>query len=274
MIFNHLSASIHTTEGEKLLEYETKEIDDNTIECWIPSTEGENFEIWFSPLADGRPDLALRCLPDLDGVPFQGRILRPSIIDSSPGKCKGLVTSESSIRLFSFGKRILTDKEEIAPSTQGSQKDLNVIRVELQPGVAGASYPQTNFTAPKENGPIHEKVAKKGHAGSAGLGNTSNLGYSPTSAHFTPMTSIAPSVFLFRYAPEDWLQARGIIPSKTSSSQKRDREASSDVIDIDDLETDDDDVVVVKHLVPASGESSNKRRKLKSEDDAKTKLES
>ncbi|KAG8695872.1 hypothetical protein FRC08_007505 [Ceratobasidium sp. 394] len=274
MILNNLSASIHTPDGEKLPEYEMKQIDDNTIECWIPSTEGANFEIWYEPLPDARPGLSLRCLLDLDGIPFRGGVLRPHLITAGfAGKSQGQITSKSSIRLYSFGKRILTDREDIAPSTGGSQKDLNVIRVKLEHGTAGESYPQTSFTTPKDNGPIHEKVAKKGHAGSAGLGKPSNLNYNPTVVNFTPTNGIEPSVFVFRYAPEDWLQARGIIPSKPSSSHKRDRDSSSDIIDIDDLETDDDDVVVVKHLVPASSEPSSKRRKIKSEDDAKTKLE-
>ncbi|KAG9103954.1 hypothetical protein FRC06_006739 [Ceratobasidium sp. 370] len=270
MILNNFSASIHTPEGEKLPEYETKQVDRNTIECWIPSTEGTSFEIWYKVASNVRPGLALKCLPQLDGVRFEGRILRPEwIATGTTGKCKGQVVSRSSIRLFSFGKRVLTDREDIASSAEGSQNDLNVIRVTLQQGIASLPIPQTRFTMPKENGPVHEKAAKKGHAGSAGLGNASSIGYNPRWSLFAPETGIAPSVFIFRYAPEDWLQARGIIPS----SQKRGRDITPDVIDIDDLETDDDEIVVVKHLVPVPKEPNNKRRKIKSEDDAKPKLE-
>ncbi|KAG8742131.1 hypothetical protein FRC10_002001 [Ceratobasidium sp. 414] len=130
----------------------------------------------------------------------------------------------------------------------------------------------TNFTLPKENGPIHEKAAKKGHSGSVGLGGTTNIDRRPFTCSFEPALGSEPVVFIFRYAPEDWLHARGIIPDEYLS-QKRDRDVTPDVIDIDDLETDDDDVIVVKHLVPAPVTPGNKRQKIEHDDDAKPQLE-
>ncbi|KAG8736369.1 hypothetical protein FRC10_009394 [Ceratobasidium sp. 414] len=252
MILNDISASIHTPEGEKLPEYETKQVDG----AGFPQQKERTLKY-------GIKHPHMYNLASLSGAYLNWM-----------DKCKGQVTNHSSIRLFSFGKRILTDREDIA-STKGSQQDLNVIRVTLRWGIAGMSTPQTQFTTPKENGPIHEKAAKKGHTGSAGLGNTTSINYSPRLGLFAPDTGIGPLVFVFCYAPEDWLQARGIVPSKTPSSRKRDRDTTPDVIDIDDLETDDDDdVVVVKHLVPAPAESSGKRRRIKDENDAKPKLES
>ncbi|KAG9093738.1 hypothetical protein FS749_013832 [Ceratobasidium sp. UAMH 11750] len=148
--------------------------------------------------------------------------------------------------------RILTDQEDIAPSHGGPREDLNVIRLTFRWGFAGQTKIRTSFPLPKENGPIHEKAAKKGHTGSAGLGSITSIKHQPRSCAFEPDPELDPVVFIFRYAPEDWLQARGIIPDE-HSSQKRDRDATPDIIDIDDLETDDDDVMVVKHLVSSLG---------------------
>ncbi|KAG8771469.1 hypothetical protein FRC12_003594 [Ceratobasidium sp. 428] len=186
-----------------------------------------------------------------------------------------------------LGSYILSDREDIAPSNGSAQKDLNTIRVTFEWGKVGASQPQTNFWVPNENGPIHEKVAKKGHSGSTGLGGASALHRPPTVVSFEPTHDIQPLVFVFRYAPEglslglwsfkrlqfrlvDWLQAQGIIPDKNPSTQKRDRDASPDIIDIDDLETDDEEITLVKHLVPAN--TSNKRQKVKDENETKVKL--
>ncbi|KAG8775985.1 hypothetical protein FRC12_001163 [Ceratobasidium sp. 428] len=247
MFLNGFTASINTPGGDQLPEYQTKTINENTIECWIPSTEGENFEICSKAPSDEHPGLSVRCKPQLDGVSFQNLVKLAAYI-GNPFKCRGQTTSTSSIRLFSFGKRLLTDREDIAPSKGSSQKDLNTIRVTFEWGKAGTLQPQTNFWVPKENGPIHEKVAKKGHSGSTGLGSASTLHRPPTVVNFEPVHDIQPLVFVFRYAPEDWLQAQGIMPANSLSTQKRDRDATPDIIDIDDLVTDDEDVTLVKHL--------------------------
>ncbi|KAG9120045.1 hypothetical protein FRC07_004626 [Ceratobasidium sp. 392] len=276
MILNGLSASIHSR-GEQLPEYQTNEVDDNTIECWIPSTEGVNFEISYKVLSNNaQPNLAVRCRPQLDGVDYQGNIMvSQRIALGMSGECRGQVTGASSIRLFAFGKRLLTDREDVAPSKGSSHKDLNTIRATLQWGTAGTSIPQTHFEAPKENGPIHEKAAKKGHAGAAGLGNSSSLVNKPMQVtFFRPVDDRKSLVFVFHYAPEDWLQARGIIPSRNPTSKKRDRDSSPDVIDIDELESDDDDVIIVKHMAPVPSAMVAKRRKIKAEDDIKPELES
>ncbi|KAG9121315.1 hypothetical protein FRC07_002757 [Ceratobasidium sp. 392] len=274
MILNDLSASIHIPEGEQLPELQTKKVNNNTIECWIPSTDGANFEIVYKSPNNARPNLSISCRPRLDGVDFLGNMLTAERVAlGKSGKCRGQVTSTSSMRLFAFGKRLLTDNEAVAPSNGSSQKDLNIIQVKLLWGTAGVPTPQTYFEVPKENGPIHEKAAKKGHTASAGLGNSSNLECKPTCRHFEPSNLIEPLVFIFRYAPEDWLQAQGIMPSKTLSSQKRGRDPTPDIIDIDDLESDDDSVIVAKYLVPVTTSSSNKRQKVKDQDQVKGKQE-
>ncbi|KAG8771468.1 hypothetical protein FRC12_003593 [Ceratobasidium sp. 428] len=271
MFLNNFKATINIPEDDQLPEYQTKTINENTIECWIPSTEGKNFEICYKAPKDEYPGLSVSCKPQLDGTNFQGIVLLPTRLGED-SKCRGQTISTSSIRLFSFGKRLLTDREDIAPSKGSPQKDLNTIRVTFEWGKAGIVKPQTDFWVPKENGPIHEKVAKKGHSGSAGLGSTSSLQSPPTVVNFEPARDIPTVVFVFRYAPEDWLQAQGIMPHGKPSTQKRDRDATPDIIDIDDLETDDEDVTLVKHLVPAN--ASNKRQKLKEENETKAKLSS
>ncbi|KAG8721677.1 hypothetical protein FRC08_011086 [Ceratobasidium sp. 394] len=273
MFLNDILAWIDDSDAKALPEYQTRELDRNIIECWIPSTEGTNFKIRFIPMEWAQPGLDLQCRPQLDGVEFRSRVVRTCEIASNVDVAwRGLSTNNSTIRLFSFGKRILTDQEDIAPSHDGPRDDLNVIRLTFRWGFAGQTKIRTSFPLPKENGPIHEKAAKKGHTGSAGLGSTTSIKGQPRSCPFEPDPELDPVVFIFRYAPEDWLQARGII-SDEHSSQKRDRDATPDIIDIDDLETDDDDVMVVKHLIPAPVAPSNKRRKIQDKDDTKPSLE-
>ncbi|KAG8742130.1 hypothetical protein FRC10_002000 [Ceratobasidium sp. 414] len=179
------------------------------------------------------------------------------------------------MRLFSFGRRTLTDREDIAPSTGGLQEELNSIRLTITRGRVTQLGPKKDFTVPKENKTIHEKVAKKGHEGSVGLGDTVKINYQPMVAvGFEPVRGVKPVVFIFRYGPEEWLQARGIIPCENPTSLKRERDPTPDLIDIDDLESDDDDgVTIVKHLVPVAVAPSNKRRKIKGEPDIKPELE-
>jgi hypothetical protein len=166
----------------------------------------------------------------------------------------------------------MLDKEDVAPFNQELQKELNTIRVLLQWGHVGAAKRRTYFLVPKENGPIHEKAAKKGHAGSAGLGSTVAIDLQPIQCDFTPEPTLEPLVFIFRYASlgeqkvletlpvtkqhvTDWLQAREIIPPaetvlpKLDATRKRARDSTPDIIDVDELETDDDDVVIIKHMV-------------------------
>ncbi|KAG8696502.1 hypothetical protein FRC09_008473 [Ceratobasidium sp. 395] len=212
----------------------------------------------------------------LDGVELDGvAVYADEIKAGQEASMRGHHTSNSTLRLFSFGKRILTDREDIAPSGGLSQDDLNSIRVTFEWGHAGEEARTTDFVIPEENKPMHEKAAKKGHSGSAGLGGTANLTSESLTCDFKPSDEIKPIVFVFRYGPEDWLQAREIIPPENPPSLKREYSNTPDIIDVDDLEVEDDqDIMIVKHLVPAPVVSNVKRRKIKDEDDVKLKLES
>lgn len=283
MIFKKLSAWITDDEGEALPEYQTREIDENTIECWIPSTEGANFWIRWKPERDPQRGHDLRCRPHLDGISCSGTyITARRIARKENGTLKGHVCGKLMVQPYCFGKRKLTDNENIAPLSREIQKDLNTIQAKLQWGHVGSDCSPAYKKIP-ESRPLHEKMAKKGHSGSAGLDKPKlDPGLATGWSFFEPTPSLQPITFVFRYAPQDWLQAREIIPSsqqsgsssspEPNSTRKRARSATPEVIDIDDLETDDDEIVIVKHMVPAPTASNKKPRKVKDEEDVKPDL--
>ncbi|KAF8599293.1 hypothetical protein BDV93DRAFT_609407 [Ceratobasidium sp. AG-I] len=281
MLFKRLSAWIKDAEGEALPEYQTREIDENTVECWIPSIEGTSFQIEFGAEKDARPTYDVYCAPYLDGIKCSCSMLSAEKIAKGDTRIKrGHFSANSVFRPYCFGKRKLTDNEDIAPLSREVQKDLNAIRVELNWGHIGQPTPLLCDDIPDAK-PLHEKMAKKGHSGSAELGK-------PTAkqpngwSNFKLDPNVRSLTFVFRYASQDWLQAREITPysqqSRSSSTpergtKKRPRSATPDVIDIDDLETDDDEIVVVKHLIPAPVVQKKKPRRVKDEDGVRPKLE-
>ncbi|KAG8709682.1 hypothetical protein FRC09_000521 [Ceratobasidium sp. 395] len=277
MILDNISAWISASSGEKLPEYGMKQIDETTVECWIPSTEGTNFEACFDVPPSIRPDFSFGCSLRLDGIDFSGRVI-PRLLRTRGRRkvqVKGQSTGPSTMRLFSFGTRVLTDKaDHLPPGKCGLQGELNTICLKLQWGHESQLRQQNSFFVPKEHGPIHEKMAKKGHAGSAGLGSvtTTAIG-SRLTCNFRPAFELKPLKFIFHYAPQDWLQAREIIP-QARPSVKRERDTTPEVIDIEELETDDDEVVIVKHMAPVPLVPVKKRQRLESENDVKPKLES
>ncbi|CAE6346321.1 unnamed protein product [Rhizoctonia solani] len=219
MPLNHLGISvwIADSEGNELPEYEVKLVTDDEIECWIPSTEGSNFKIMWrvhSPMPNH--DLAIH--PSLDGAKLAGVTRR--MCSEFPRQVYELdshQTGPSTVRLYTFGKRILTDREGAAKPSSKELHYLNTIVAKFTWGLIDAVRSASKYSVPQEVAPLDEKSVKKGHSG-----------------------------FVFRYAPRDWLKARGIIPLSprpSPSSQikpKRERSFDSDVIDIDDLPTDDE----------------------------------
>jgi hypothetical protein len=90
--------------------YSSIQITQSTYErCWIPSTEGTNFEVSYKSPTDVQPGLGLRSNPRLDGIDIVGRVL-PAEWVAAGKRCtqKGHTTSQSTMRLFSFGERELT----------------------------------------------------------------------------------------------------------------------------------------------------------------------
>ncbi|KAG8745871.1 hypothetical protein FRC10_006898 [Ceratobasidium sp. 414] len=258
----------------------------NLHRCWIPSDEGANFRIMWRPIESPQPKLALRCDVRLDGRDISGGVLSAkSITQGAPGVKDGMRIAPSVKRLLVFGCRDLTDRDELASPNDPGQ-DLGTIQVRLTWVRCTKTGRIHEYFEPKEPGLIHERAAKKGHSTAATLGDPIFLNpKSPVYAIKTHAVS-SPVVFTFRYGSKEWLKAKNIIPHESPEpianqrcstpvpkseepSKKRKREPSptptatssrppqklvrafdpSEVIDIDDSESDaDSDVVVLNDL--------------------------
>ncbi|KDN34303.1 hypothetical protein RSAG8_12597, partial [Rhizoctonia solani AG-8 WAC10335] len=270
MIFEKmgLSAWVTDSNGNQLSEYQVQETADDTIQCWIPSTQGTNFEIHYHVRHNPHPKSDLCFVPFLDGVQMSGFAPSNAYLSEQPiGKLYRHRIGNASARLYEFGTRMFTDRDDVAKPDQTVLKSLNTIKLVFEWGHRGnISEIWDGFHDHREIGPIHEKAAKKGHSGAAKLGKTINLTTSST-VHFATHKHIKPVTFIFCYAPEDWLRARDIVPrspepepQEARGTQKRERSATPSVVDIDELETDDDEIQIVKHMIPASV-TNNKRQR-------------
>ncbi|CAE6405024.1 unnamed protein product [Rhizoctonia solani] len=174
-------------------------------------------------------------------------------------------TGVSTARPYEFGKRTLTDNDDCSSTDRSLLKSLNTIKLIFDWGSKGKLKLKKTFRAPRELGPVHEKEAKKGHSGAAKLGRTISVSSAPRNVDFQRSKSIEPVTFVFCYGPEEWLRARDIIPHvpepETYGGLKRERSATPEIVDVDQLETDDDEIQIIKHMVPAST-SYNKKQKI------------
>ncbi|KAG8688389.1 hypothetical protein FRC11_005502 [Ceratobasidium sp. 423] len=267
-----LSVWITDSNNNKLLEYQLQEISDDAIQCWIPSTDGSNFQIKWKMIKNPHPRYDLRTVPYLDGVRMTGTIWsKEDLIKGCSGTHDMQYTGTSTARLYEFGKRTLTDRDDCPKPDQSLLKDLNTIKLIFDWGREGKPKPPRSFYDPRELGPIHEKAAKKGHSGAAKLGKTITVRPNSSTIPFTGSENIKPVTFVFCYAPEDWLQARDIIPRspepESQRPQKRARSTTPDVVDVDELETDDDEIQIVKHMIPAPA-TGNKRKRTEGRENA------
>ncbi|KAL5640710.1 hypothetical protein ACGC1H_001254 [Rhizoctonia solani] len=251
-----LSVWITDSEGNHLQEYQVQETADGAIQCWVSSVEGTNFKIQWEVIGDPHPGLDLCAFPYLDGVKLTGGVLyRKNIVRGEIGQLSKESTGTSSARLYEFGRRVLTDKDAGIKLDSFKAKRLNTIQVDLAWGRGGDSKSKKRFDEYEDIGPIHEKTAKKGHAGAAKLGKTVSIDRA-THCSFYPNKTIKQVTFVFCYAPEDWLRAREIIvdtpePDSQNScgTQKRPRSKTPEAVDVDELDTDDDEIQFIKHLV-------------------------
>ncbi|CAE6526101.1 unnamed protein product [Rhizoctonia solani] len=281
MIFERLGLSvcIKNSNGDELPEYQVQETADDTIQCWVPSTPGVNFQLHWEVTDNPHPGRDLRTVPFLDGVQMRAKVTRKSVLANRfNGKHYKHQTGTSTARLYEFGTRVLTDSDDCVKPDQLVLKSLNTIKLVFEWGRRGESAPGS-FSVPQEIGPIHEKAAKKSHSGAAKLGKTINVA-SPNTVYFTTSATVKPIAFVFCYAPEGWLRARGIIPRSpepepqgTQDAPKRERSITPDIIDVDDLETDDDEVQIVKHMIPATLTNNKRQRTEKYNSIGKTKAE-
>ncbi|CAE6418798.1 unnamed protein product [Rhizoctonia solani] len=262
--FQGITACVADSEGRVLPECGLKLLVDNRIECWIPSIEGANFKIvWRVPYFNSQSFVELAIHPFLDGVPMGATIwAMPNLLLGLTGELGDHPTGPSTTRLYQFGKRVLTDRDDVPTLSNSQLNYLNTIVATFVWGIRG--MPQVmHYTNPGELAPIHEKSVKNGH-----------------SYGFYPDVTLNPTIFIFRYAPRDWLQARDIIPlpprilARPQLGPKRQRSFSSDVIDIGELQTNDEDTVTSKRLIPASVAPRKRQRAEKYEEsDVKPKVE-
>ncbi|CAE6526097.1 unnamed protein product [Rhizoctonia solani] len=282
MIFNKHGFSVWIVDSgnNKLPEYQVQEIGGDTIQCWIPSTEGTSFKILWKVVENLHPKYDLRTVPFLDGIQMTGKVSsKHTIVNGVPSQHYRQRTGASTARLYEFGRRTLTDSDDHGKLDPSLLNSLNTVKLVVYRGHKGVPAPQKSFYIPQEIGAVNEKAVKKGHSGAAKLGSTIPV---PTSygISFKPYKKIKPITFVFCYAPEDWLRARDIVPRDPEpdsqgrkSTLKRERSITPGIIDIDDLETDDEGAHIVKHVVPAPTTSNKKQRTWRQEDSMGPKAE-
>ncbi|CAE6482409.1 unnamed protein product [Rhizoctonia solani] len=257
MLLKSVGLSIWVTDaqGVPLPEYQHKQTKDDVTECWIPSTEGANFQIkWQALSQDSIPDgCEVRATPYFDGVRFRSKI------GKSKGELRGQRVGHTTIRLYQFGRRVFTDDENVPLYDTAPIDDLGTIRVKIDWGYSQPTDALDYYIDPTR-GPIHEKLAKKGFGDSAALGQA--VAAPPSSpVIFVKNKEAQTGSFIFRYASEDWLQAREIIPYplkmepsakpnpyvklEPGLDRKRTRAAAQEVIDVDAIEDDDDEIIFI-----------------------------
>ncbi|KAG8688390.1 hypothetical protein FRC11_005503 [Ceratobasidium sp. 423] len=282
MIFDKHGFSVWILDsgGNELPEYQVQEIGDDTIQCWIPSTEGTNFKILWKVVKNFHPGYDLRTVPFLDGVRMSGTVSgKHLIVKDFSGQHFRQRTGASAARLYEFGRRALTDSDDCGQLDQSLLNSLNTVKLVVDRGRRGTSAPRKTFHVPQEIGAVNEKAVKKGHSGAAKLGTTISVSTS-SGIGFAPSKETKPITFVFCYAPEDWLRARDIVPRGPGadsqgdrSTLKRERSVTPDIIDIDDLETDDEGIHIVKHMVPAPANNNKKQRTRGQADSTRLKTE-
>ncbi|KAG8763145.1 hypothetical protein FRC12_008682 [Ceratobasidium sp. 428] len=303
MIHKNLSAWITDSHGTQLEEFQKRDVDDQTTECWIPSEEGANFQIMWQPTMNFEPRQELRCSILLDGRAVSAGCLSASrIARGRPGKKDGMTVALGLRRLFVFGRQEITDQDELASPENSRKEDLGTIQITLTWVRVTRGKRARRYLTPEEPGLLHERAAKKGHHTTAALGDLIPTPRPKSSkARVKVDSGLPPAVFVFRYGPREWLMAKEIIPNGFSQSiprrkrngsesklirptKKCKREPSpapatiasrsnnnsfesSEIIDIDDLESDpDSDIIVLSDpstssQAPAKLKSETKRMK-------------
>ncbi|KAG8720408.1 hypothetical protein FRC09_009602 [Ceratobasidium sp. 395] len=245
MILENLDAWITIGANQRLTEYARVRPKTNTVECWIPSVEGENFAVnWDLVKRSKRAKFGLRSELWLDGTDVGERLIMPASSLSSGGE-SGLWdyvgTNNKGKRKFLFGKLQLTDQEDLAPLNDPKLEYLNTIKLKLtwikgckkvyhdkdsESSDSGGDQEATASDA--RSAPpvkwVNEQMVKKGHGGSAELGplipkppraNTSKGKKKKKERtwhwSYRKAADPPPLYFIFHYAPKDWLQDREII---------------------------------------------------------------
>ncbi|KAH7337001.1 hypothetical protein B0J17DRAFT_665790 [Rhizoctonia solani] len=295
MIYNDLLVSITNSQGEPLEEFKQAETGENSVECWIPSNEGSGFQIHWQPIRNFKPGLGLHCTIKFDGKGVSsGRLKSSDISRGLPGIKTGMTVAEGLKRHYVFGRHNTTDREDLALPDDPGRELLATVQVTLFWVKYGKKQRRHKpYPTPEEPRFVHERAVKKGHLGVVTLGAPVRTSHSGGCIREKEDAGFPKVIFLFRYGPRDWLEAKDIIiterhlvtkdskPKPTARIAKKERETTttqsipdtlrsqashtsreqggeqSDVIDIDDLESDNgSDVVVLNDPVTSKGSTS------------------
>ncbi|CAE7115489.1 unnamed protein product [Rhizoctonia solani] len=295
MIYNDLLVSVTNSQGQPLEEFKQAEIGQNSVECWIPSNEGSGFQIHFQAIRNFKPKLGLCSGIKLDGKGVSGGTLSPSSISHGLPRIKtGMTVARGLKRHYIFGRHKVTDRDDVALPDASVQELMGTIQVTLSWVKYGKVQRRYNpYRNPEEPGFVHERAVKKGHLGAATLGApVRTIPISGQHSRDKKDAGFPKVTFLFRYGPRDWLEAKDIIPTEhhpaTQTSNpnipsgvvKKERKATThsipetlrshsgaipqkqsesqlDVIDIDELESDNDsDIIILSDPVVPKGSTS------------------
>ncbi|CAE6418790.1 unnamed protein product [Rhizoctonia solani] len=225
-----------------------------------------------------RPDLDLFVYPYLDGVRMCGcSWTNEQATTGGIGELGHHPTGPSSFRLYEFGKRKMTDREDTFQTGRPRAliEELNTIKVRFAWGHQEAVAERAGFFHdPNEVAPILETESKliQGLSDSVWLSQSNkSSGHSYTFCDFRrpeDEAQLKSTTFVFRYASRDWLQAQDIVARpprvvKTYNPRiipKRRRSITPDVIIVNTTEAQDDsndDIIFLKHVVSSTAQKSN-----------------
>ncbi|KAF8754093.1 hypothetical protein RHS01_06452 [Rhizoctonia solani] len=203
---------------------------------WIESTDGEMYHEYeykepkagykdYPPLLAGAGSSPNNLK---DGVRVSGGLLRDHEVHQT-FRMSGCAIESKKRLPFVFGKQQLTD-DESSSSNLTNAEDLNTIRLRFE-YVTFLEYTTTPPSPPRTRGAIHETIAKTATGDSAGLGDPTP---SPQRrwCKTEKVPGLAPVLFIFHYAPYEWLLARGIVSGPNPRSpQKRKAQKSKKAVD-------------------------------------------
>ncbi|KAF8717775.1 hypothetical protein RHS02_09479, partial [Rhizoctonia solani] len=214
MINANVLVWIESTDGEMYHEYEYKELKAGYKDyppaigrCWIESKQSQRFH----------------------GVRVSGGLLRDHEVHQT-FRMSGCAIESKKRLPFVFGKQQLTD-DKSSSSNLTNAEDLNTIRLRFE-YVTFLEYTTTPPSPPRTRGAIHETIAKTATGDSAGLGDPTP---SPQRrwCKTEKVPGLAPVLFIFHYAPYEWLLARGIVsgPNPRSPQKRKATEKSKKAVD-------------------------------------------
>ncbi|CAE6415719.1 unnamed protein product [Rhizoctonia solani] len=271
MIDEGILVWIENTDGEIYNEYEYMEPKPGRKECWIESKQSQNFRICWR--FGGTTPHSIKSYIWLDGIQVSGGLLRSYEVHHT-FRMSGCAIGSRKRLPFVFGGQQLTD-DESSSSNLTNLDNLNTIRIAFE-YVTFIGYTMDPPTPPKSRGAIHEKIAKAAPGVSVGLGDPI-----PAPSRRWCKTEKVPGldrvVFVFHYAPYEWLLAKEIVsgprpesPEKRKSPErrttnvppstprKRKHTLQEPIVYLSDSDSDSDVVVVDEGIAETPKATRNK----------------